>query len=824
MVERETKFIDVILPLAIPNLYTYRIPFELNEYLVIGQRVVVPFGKNKLYTAIVRQIHQQPPGYTTRYIESILDQYPIVTMHQLKLWDWIAEHYMCHVGEVMVAALPSSLKLASETKILLNESSTIDLSRLTDQEFLIKDALELREMLSLTEISEILDRKTVYPIVKSLIDKGVVVVEEEIKDVYRPKIEKYVCLAEKYQTEDKVEEVFDILKRAVKQQDLFMAYLQMSDFFGERKEVKKNELLKSTNAGSSMIKGLYDKGILEESEVEIGRFKQYQGDRNEVKKLTSEQTRALGEIEEKFKEKDICLLHGVTGSGKTEVYVELINKYISQGKKVLYLLPEIALTTQIINRLRKYYGDKIGIYHSKFSSNERVEVWNAVLHNKLHKYDVVLGARSGVFLPFKNLGLIIVDEEHETSFKQYDPAPRYHARDTAMVMAKMHGAKVLLGSATPSIETKYAAGQGSFGLVEMHKRFGDIQLPEIQCADIKKHKLKKKMHGIFSEFLLNEMKETLERKEQIILFQNRRGYAPRWTCETCGWVPMCTRCDVSLTYHKYTHKLNCHYCGYTIAPPNRCGACGSTEIKMVGFGTEKIEEEISIYLNKEVKVQRMDLDTTRSKFAYQNIINDFENREIDILVGTQMVTKGLDFDNVALVGILNADDMLFYPDFRAFERAYQLMAQVSGRAGRKKRRGKVIIQTHTPEHWIIQKVMENDYQGMYEQEIYERKNYQYPPFFRMIRLTIRHKDKDIADAASSELVRMLSEKLGNRILGPEYPSVPRIKNVYNKLVTIKFERNASMKKVKEFLLDKLANMKQMPKFKSVRVKIDVDPM
>ncbi len=822
--QRETYFIDVILPLAIPNLYTYRVPFELNDFIRVGQRVVVPFGKNKLHTAIVRNIHETAPGYTTKYLDYILDEFPIVTMRQLELWDWISEHYMCHLGEIMIAALPSSFKLASETKVLLNERYEGTFDHLTDQEYLIKDALELRSILTLQEIGEILDRKTVYPIVKRLIDKGIVVVEEEVKDVYRPKMEKYVLLSEAYANEDAIETVFDLLKRAQKQQDVFMGYLQLSDYFGNRQEVKKSDLLKKTNSSSAIIKSLYEKGILEEYQIEIGRLKKYEGERLEVKNLTEDQTRALTEIEDSFKEKNICLLHGVTGSGKTEVYVELIQKYIAQGKKCLYLLPEIALTTQIINRLRKYFGDKIGVYHSKFSANERVEIWNAVLMDKLRKYDVVLGARSAVFLPFKELGLIIVDEEHETSFKQYDPAPRYNARDTAMVLARSHGAQVLLGSATPSIETMYNANQGTIGLVEMKKRFGDLQLPEILCADIKEHKRKKKMHGIFSEMLINQMKECLENDEQIILFQNRRGYAPKWMCETCGWIPMCTRCDVSLTYHKYTHLLNCHYCGYTVKPPNRCTACGSTEIKMMGFGTEKIEEEITLHLSDKVKVQRMDLDTTRSKFAYQNIINDFENRDIDILVGTQMVTKGLDFDNVALVGILNADDMLFYPDFRAFERAYQLMAQVSGRAGRKKKRGKVIIQSHTPEHWIIQKVMENDYDGMYQQEVYERKNYQYPPFFRMIRLTVRHKEKDTVDAASAKLVQMLKDKLGNRVLGPEYPSIPRIKNVYNKLVTIKFERNASVKKVKAFLMDQLADMKQMKEFKSVWVKIDVDPM
>lgn len=822
--QRETKFIDVILPLAVPNLYTYRIPYELNEFIRIGQRVVIPFGRNKLYTAIVKNIHETPPSYTTKYIEYILDEHPIVTLNQLKLWDWIAEHYMCHVGEVMLAALPSSLKLASETKVLLNDRFQGDLTQLSDQEYLIIDALELRSVLDLSEIGEILDRKTVYPIVKRLIDKGVVVAEEELKESYRPKKEKYVELAKEYQDEDRIESLFDTLKRAVKQQELLMLYLQLSNCFTDKQEVKKTELLKLGGFSPAIIKGLYEKGIFTEYEVEIGRFKTYEGESQEVKTLSADQTTALKQIENEFEEKDICLLHGVTGSGKTEVYVELINKYIEKGEQVLYLLPEIALTTQMINRLRKYFGDKIGIYHSKFSPSERVEVWNAVLKDKLHQYDVILGARSAVFLPFDNLGLIIVDEEHETSFKQYSPAPRYNARDTAYVVAKMHGAKVLLGSATPAVETMYNAKNGVIGLVEMKNRFGNLQLPEVQCADISEHKKKKKMHGIFSEFLLNEMKEALGRKEQIILFQNRRGYAPRWTCEVCGWVPMCTRCDVSLTYHKYTHKLNCHYCGYSIKPPSTCDACGSSEIKMLGFGTEKIEEEISIYLPSDVKIQRMDLDTTRSKFAYQNIINDFENREIDILVGTQMVTKGLDFDNVSLVGILNADDMLYYPDFRAFERAYQLMTQVSGRAGRKQKRGKVIVQTHTTDHWIIQKVMQNDYEGMYEQELYERKNYQYPPFYRLIRLTVRHKDKNITDSASMDLANMLKGKLGNRVLGPEYPSIPRIKNQYNKLVTIKFERNASTKKVKAFLMETIVGLKQKSDYKSVRVIIDVDPL
>ncbi len=823
--ERKTLFVDAIVPLAVPNLYTYRVPYELNDFVQPGVRIIVPFGKNKLHTAIIREVHDQVPTYTTKLLDYILDDIPIVTETQLKLWEWIAEYYMCTLGEVMIAALPSSFKLASETKILLNENLNV-LPDLDDNEYIIKDALEIRGTLDLSEIAQIIDRKTVYPIIKRLIDKGVVVVEEEIKAVYKPKKEKYIALHPSIETENQLSAIFDSLKRAVKQQKVLLYYLQKSNHFSEqRKEVKKSDIIEATETSSAIIKALLDKNILLEYEIEVGRLKKYSGNRIEAKKLTDGQHKALIEIQESFKNKDVTLLHGVTGSGKTEIYVELINQHIAKGETVLYLLPEIALTTQIINRLRKYYGDKIGVYHSKFSPHERVEIWNAVLKDKLHKYNVILGARSALFLPFKNLGLIIVDEEHETSFKQHDPAPRYNARDTSIVMARAFGAKVLLGSATPAIETMWNARENNFGLVELKQRFGGIQLPEILCSDITRAKKKKEMFGIFSKFLLDEMREALKKKEQIILFQNRRGYAPKWMCEQCGWTPMCTQCDVSLTYHKYTQLLSCHYCGYTLRPPNRCGACGSSDIKMVGFGTQKIEEELTIHLGESVRVQRMDLDTTRSKHAYQNIISDFEQHKIDILVGTQMVTKGLDFDNVSLVGILNADDMLFYPDFRAFERAYQLMTQVSGRAGRKKKRGKVIIQTHTPDHWIIQKVMQNDYEGMYQQELYERKNYLYPPFFRMIRLTVRHMDKQLVDEASDALVKKLKVKLGNRVLGPEYGAIPRIKNRYNKQITIKYERTASAKKVKLYIAEQIAEIKKVgSKYKPIQVKIDVDPV
>lgn len=820
---RKTLFVDVILPLALPKEYTFRVPFELNDFIQKGQRVVVPFGKSKLLTAIIKRIHEEVPAYSTKYIDFILDERPVVTDKQLELWDWIASYYMANIGDVMSAALPSRLKLESETKILLNDSIDYQSIKLSEQEVFIVDALEVRGVLDLKEVGKILDRKTVYPIVKRMLDKNLIYVEEELKELYKPKVEKYVTLEEGLDSEASLQEAFDKLSRSPKQEEILLSFLKLSGYGELYEPVLKKTLLEEVGASHSVLNGLYEKSILKEIHEEVGRFKIKNADNQSERDLSPAQQQAFDEVKTSFKEKDVCLLHGVTGSGKTELFVKLIKEQIAKGNKVLYLLPEIALTTQIINRLKKYFGNKIAVYHSKFSPNERVEIWNDILNEKFNKYDVILGARSAIFLPFKQLGLIIVDEEHESSYKQHDPSPRYHARDTAMVLAKQFGAKVLLGTATPAVETMYHAEEGHYGYVALSERFGGLQLPEIQCADLREATAKNKMHGIFSRFLLDEMKEVLANGKQIILFQNRRGYAPRWVCEMCNHTPQCTRCDVSLHYHKFQHMLTCHYCGFSMQPPTRCSACGSTDLKMVGIGTEKIEEEIEIHLGSQVKVQRMDLDTTRSKYAYQNIIDDFENKQIDILVGTQMITKGLDFDNVALVGILNADDMLFYPDFRAFERAYQLMSQVSGRAGRKGKRGKVIIQSYDPNHWIIQKVMYHDYEGMYKQELYERKNYQYPPFFRMIRLTVRHKEESRVDKASLKLTQKMQEKLGNRVLGPEYGSIKRIRNLYNKIITVKFERKASPGKVKEYIDECIAHFSMDDDFKSVRIKIDVDP-
>ncbi len=823
MAGRITKFVDVILPVAVPNLYTYRVPHELTDLVLPGQRVVVEFGRRKRYSAIVRNVHETAPSaYQAKYIESVLDDQPIVTESQFRFWEWICEYYMCTIGEVMIASLPTALKLASESRIVLNPDFDRNYDRLSDKEFLITEALEVREILSLMDISDILDQKTVYPIVKSLIEKRVVLIEEELKERYSPKIETYIRLAQQYETEEALKDAFDDLSRAPKQLELLMRYVEQSRRYSDApKEVKKVELQKLAEATSSQTNQLVKKGIFELYDKEIGRIEKYDGKVDDLNDLSEEQAHSLNQINEVFKSNRVCLLHGVTGSGKTEVYIRKMQEVIDNGGKALYLLPEIALTTQIINRLKRFFGDRIGVYHSKFNANERVEIWNSVLNGT--GYDIVLGARSAIFLPFSDLDLIIVDEEHENSFKQYDPAPRYHARDAAVVLANITNAKVLLGSATPSIETYWNATNGKYGLAELTKRYGGIKLPEILCADIKEEHRKKKMSAHFSSFLMGHVQAALENGEQVILFQNRRGYTPQWSCEDCGWVPQCTRCDVSLTFHKFQRKLSCHYCGYSIAPPNTCEACGSHKLNMIGFGTEKIEEDLAKFL-PEAKVARMDLDTTRSKYAYQNLLASFENREVDILVGTQMVTKGLDFDNVSLVGVLNADHMLNFPDFRAFERSYQLMAQVSGRAGRKRKRGKVVIQTWNPNHWIIQKVIENDYHGMYNQELLERRNFHYPPFYRLIQLTVKHRDKQITEQASLFLTKKLQDQLGGWVLGPQEPFIARIRNFYLMNILIKFDGKASPKKIKDFVELCVVGTKKQDAFKSCIIRKDVDPI
>lgn len=826
METRKTYFVEVILPVPIDKPFTYRVPFEMNAHVKTGVRVVVPFGRSKLQTGIITKIHEEVPKYQTKYVEAVLDSEPIITGKQWNLWNWISDYYMAPIGDVMNAALPSNFKLGSETKILLHPDTIINPDILTDQEYQVYEALDLQGELNLKEISEILGIKTIQPIIKALIDKRVVISEEELKQKYTPKTQLFIELGKEYQSDEQLQALTEVLeesKRKKKQLEALLLFLQMGGFKqGVSTPILRSELAEN-GASVSSINTLDKEGVFEIKRMEISRLEVFDEADSEFKALSEEQQQALDETRESFKENEVVLLHGVTGSGKTEIYVELIQEQLDKGKQVLYLLPEIALTTQLIQRLKRYFGDKIGVYHSRFNQNERVEIWNSLLSDDVSKFRIILGARSSVFLPFRNLGLVIVDEEHESSFKQYDPSPRYNGRDVSVVLAHFHDAKVLMGSATPAVETYTNALEGKYGLVTLSKRFGNIQLPEIFIADIKEEKKRKTMRSIFSSFLVNHMKEALERKEQIILFQNRRGYNPIWSCEVCGWNPNCVNCDVSLTYHKNQNVLKCHYCSYYTPPVGACPECGSNRLKMIGFGTEKIEDELSIVLPG-VRVQRLDLDTTRQKNSYENILDDFMNRKIDILVGTQMVTKGLDFDNVSLVGVLDADMMLKRPDFRANERSYHLMSQVSGRAGRKTKRGTVVIQTYDPDHWVIQHVIKHDYIGMYNDEILERKNYLYPPYYKLINLTLKHKDPNKLDIMAIDLADLLKGPFGTRVLGPEFPIVKRIQNQYIKVIRLKIEREASNKKIKRLLREKIDEFFATPYNKSVRLSIDVDPM
>ncbi len=830
---RQTLFVDVLLPLAVPNLYTYRVPFELNEKIKPGIRVLVQFGKSKFYSALVKNVHENPPNYTAKYVEEILDTVPIISQKQFTFWEWISNYYLCYQGEVMNAAFPAGLKLNSETKLVLNTENDFKLETvsLTDNEYILLEALETRNVLSYSEASLILSLKNPQPVIKQLLSKKFILLFEEVKEKYKPKMVSYIRLSEEFEKEENLKELFESLeKKAFKQLEVLMFYLKehrRDEPGSENKWMKKNALLKHFDV--SAINSLVKKNVFRQQEFETGRLEQ--DDTIQLqKKLSAIQTKAFEEIEASYKEHDVCLLHGVTGSGKTEIYCALMEEALSQGKQALYLVPEIALTTQLITRVKKYFGDKVGVYHSRFSDNERVEVWNSVLQTGPKKdvinpsqYQIILGARSALFLPYDNLGLIIVDEEHDSSYKQQDPAPRYHARDAAIYLATLHKAKVLLGTATPCIESYYNAKQNKFGFVELTERHGAASMPLIEVVDTKSAGQKKsEQENIISTPLLEEIQKTLAKKEQVILFQNRRGFAPYTECYTCGHVPCCVQCDVSLIYHKATQKLTCHYCGYTTSPPKACSACGSADLRYKGFGTQKIEEEIEILL-PDAKIKRMDMDSTRSKNAYKQIIDDFDAGEIDILTGTQMVTKGLDFDHVGLVGVLQADHLLSYPDFRSYERAFQLMTQVSGRAGRKEKKGKVLIQSSQPEHPVIDWVLKHDYKQMYNALLAERKEFLYPPFTRLFNFTFICKDYDLLNAASESFGSALKKIFAQRVLGPEFPIVSRIKNEYHKQILLKTEREYSSVKVREYLQKIIFDFKTEKIFSKVRLKSDVDP-
>jgi primosomal protein N' (replication factor Y) len=810
-------YAEIIIPLALPKNYTWSVPDHLKEQLHVGCRVEVNLGKNKKNAGIVKRIHNEKPDFfEAKDILNVLDVEPVVFEEQLKLWEWIASYYMCSEGEVMAAALPAHFKLSSETILVFNDEYGDDFSALDHDEYLVAEALLIKKELKLTEVQQVLDSSHVYPVINRLIQKKVCFVWEALKQTYSPKKETYVLLNPEYSSDEKLSELLNNWTRAPKQMELLLGYLHLIKTDGE---VTKTSLLKKSNASEAQLKGLVEKEILRLEKRVIDRLQYLPKDIKIDFELTALQQEVFEKTQASFSEKQVCLLHGVTSSGKTLIYIKLIEQIIRQGKQVLYMLPEIALTSQIIRRLQKHFGGHIGIYHSKFSQNERVEIWNKV---KSGEMKVVLGARSSVFLPFQNLGLIICDEEHDTSYKQHDPAPRYNGRDAGIYFASLFGAKTLLGSATPSLESYHNATTGKYGLTELMLRYGDFHLPPIEIIDTKKAFQKEKGKVMLSPPLIDSVNEVLARQRQVILFQNRRGYTPYQVCNVCGWIPQCKYCDVSLTYHKFSNKLICHYCGTTYAPLITCAACGNHNFVQRNFGTEKIEE-LLLEQFPNAKIARMDIDTVRGKNAHDVLIQQFEQQRIDILVGTQMVVKGLDFDNVDLVGILDADGLLSFADFRVNERAFQLMEQVSGRAGRKEATGKVLIQTIQPTHPVLHLVKEHDYKRLYTEEIEKRKQFFYPPFSRLIHVTFKHKIKEVVEKAAHFFADGLKTKYGQYLVGPAEPVINRIRNQHLMELLIKLPRDTKMiANCKKDMLEQVALLHQHKSFKSVTVVNNVD--
>ncbi len=812
-------FADIILPLALPKrTYTYSVPESARALVQPGVRVEVQFGRSKLYSGLVERVHTEVPDYQVKSIISVLDEVTVVTPQQLALWDWIADYYCCTLGEVMSAALPGHLKLTSETKLVFSNIFGDDFSTLDSDEYLIAEALQIQQEITVEDARKILNKKTVFPVIQRLLTKGVLFLREDLQEKFKARKVSAVRLAEPYHSQpDLLREVMNDLQSKERQLEILMAYLSLAK---KQPFVRKQDVLYKADVSESTLNTVLKKGILERYDMEVSRLSGYEDELVEVDDLSEQQTKAISEINHHLEDKNVVLLYGVTGSGKTRVYVEMIRDVIRQGGQVLYLLPEIALTTQIIHRLQKVFGEDVNVYHSKVNTQERVEVWKAASSGK----PVILAARSGLFLPFNNLQLIIVDEEHDNSFKQYDPAPRYHARDTAIYLAHLYQAKVLLGTATPSIESWHNASTGKYGLVEMPQRFGGLELPEMQTIDLREQMKTKQMQSIFATPLVEHLQAAIDRGEQAILFQNRRGYAPMLECQVCGWNAMCKHCDVSLTFHKHTNRLRCHYCGYTQEPASVCPACGSGKITLRGFGTEKIEDELKLFLPN-ARIGRMDLDTAGSKNNLMALLSDFEERRLDILVGTQMVTKGLDFDNVALVGVLGADQLTKFPDFRSGERAFQLLTQVAGRAGRKRKRGTVLIQAFDPKHPVLLEVLRSDFRGFAKRELGERMEFHYPPFFRLINLELRHKDPKVVHEAAAQFGKMLRAKLGERVLGPVLPNIARIRGYFAQDIMLKLEKSAPLlRDAKGLIRHSTEILVGKPGFSQVQVVVDVDPM
>ncbi|MFK8281819.1 replication restart helicase PriA [Capnocytophaga cynodegmi] len=813
-------FVDVILPIPLRKLFTYGVNQDEAHFLKSGMRVAVSFGKSKVYTALVFQVHTNQPTYQTKDIEYILDETPVVNQLQLQHWQWISEFYMCSLGEVFKMAMPSSFLLESET-IIEKISRELEINELTDDELLVYEALNFKTALTGNEVAKIVGNKKALKVLKGLVDKNSIKISEKIFEKYVPKLVKYIRLSSEYQSDEGIKKAFDILSKATKQKQLIVAYFNCIN--KEKGVLKAEKLLSQANVSASVLKSVVEKGIFEEYFIQKDRIN-FTGDLIDKKILSDAQQESFLEIQNQFQEKEVVLFQGVTASGKTEIYIELIDQVLKSGKQVLYLLPEIGLTVHLINRLKKYFGDKMGVYHSKYTTNERVEVWNNVLNGNT-KNQLVVGVRSSVFLPFSNLGLVIVDEEHDTSYRQFEPAPRFHTRDAAIVLSKIHKANVLLGSATPSLESLYNAKREKYGYVYLSKRFGDFQVPDIEIIDIKDKHFRKQMTGHFSDELIEEIGKTLQQGNQVILFQNQRGYAPVIQCKSCATVPQCPHCDVSLTYHQGRNQLRCHYCGYAIAKPEVCIACGSTDLITKGVGTEQIAKELT-ELFPDVTIDRMDQDTTSGKYGYEKILSKFEQRETQILVGTQMISKGLDFENVGLVGVMNADSFIHFPDFRAYERSFQLLVQISGRAGRSSKKGNVLIQTYSPKHPVLQQVLHNNFKEMFQSQIKERKEFHYPPFVRLIKITFKHSDfnkvNEGAEWFAEALRQGFSQQQLLQVLGPEFPLVSRIRNEYIKDILVKIPPEISVESVKKYILRTEISFQSIANFRSVRVIFNVE--
>ena len=819
-----SRFADIILPLPLDGVFTYRIPDEMDAKLKIGMRVAVPFGAKKIYTGIVHYIHViEPTVVNVKEIIALLDDAPVVRRPQLPFWEWIAHYYMCSLGDVYAAAVPAGLKLESETLVKINPDFIAD-APFNEKATHLFHALTDEKPHSIGELTKSAGFKNILPTVKWLLDKEAITLSEELKTAYKPHKETYVRLGENAQTGDELQSQFDKLTRFPKQTRILMGYLELSGYQSKEsvREISQKELIAHLGLpDASSVKTLEKKGILQLYSKEISRLSNKAVATQPLATLNVYQKTACNAIKEQFKEKNVVLLHGVTSSGKTEIYAHLIEEILRLGRQSLYLVPEIALTAQLTQRLATVFGNKLGIYHSRFSDNERVEIWNNLLHNK--GYDVILGVRSSIFLPFRDLGLVIVDEEHENSYKQYDPAPRYHARNAAIVLASMHGAKVVLGSATPAVETYQNAQSGKYGLAELTHRYEELPMPEIHLIDMKEAYRKKQFEGHFSDEMVEKMNEALQHREQIILFHNRRGYAPYIECKQCAYVPRCPHCDVSLTLHKRFDKLTCHYCGYTASVPTTCPDCQTPSLATKGFGTEQIEDELQALFPQAVAA-RLDLDSARTKRSFEKIIRDFETHKTDILIGTQMITKGFDFSEVSLVGILNAGNLLYYPDFRANERAFQLLSQVSGRAGRKNRQGLVLIQTPDTQHPVIQQVLNNDYKQMFVTQMQERHTFRYPPYVRLVNIVVKHRDPYCNNDAAADIAQRLRVLFGERVLGPNEPPVGRIQNWYIKHVLMKIETSVHIETAKKLIAETIVTVKTNKRFQSVQIYCDVDPM